>query len=67
MSENARSTTARAESREAPARAKPILQAGAVEMHFEDFERHDCTVNSSELAGHVGATPRLDTGALHLP
>ena len=23
------------------------------EMHFEDFERHECTVNSSELAGHA--------------
>ena len=35
----------------------------AVEMHFEDFERHECTVNSSELAAHARATPRLDTGA----
>ena len=24
------------------------------EVRFEDFERHACTVNSSELAGHVG-------------
>ena len=42
---------------------KQILRACAVEMHLEDFERHECIVNSGELAGHVGATPRLDTGA----
>ena len=50
----------------APAAAKQILRACAVEMHFEDFERRECTVNSSELAGHGCATPRLDTGPLHL-
>ena len=46
-----------------PARAKQILRACAVEMHFEDFERHECTVNSIELAAHARATPRLDTDA----
>ena len=25
-------------------------------MHFEDIEKHECTVNASEFAAHVGAT-----------
>ena len=52
MSENAHGTT-------------QILRACPVEMHFEDFERHECTVNRSELAAHAHATPRVDTGAIH--
>ena len=35
-----------------------ILRACAVEMHFEDFERHECAVNSNELAGHARALQR---------
>ena len=31
----------------------PVKSAvAAVEMHIDDVERHECTVNSSELAGH---------------
>ena len=56
-SENAHGTTRRAESRPAPAAAKQTLRACAVEIHFEEFERHECTVNSSELAGRRGAGP----------
>ena len=63
MSENAHSATTRAQSRQPPATPTQILRARAVEMHFEDSERHECTVNSSELAGRPGATPPLDTGA----
>ena len=50
--ENAHGTTTRAQSLEAPAADTQIQRACAVEMHFDDFERHECTVNSSELAGH---------------
>ena len=46
-------------------RGNQILRACAVEMHFEHFEKHECTVNSSELAGRPGATPRLDTVLNH--
>ena len=59
--------TTRAQSGQAPAAANQILRACAVQMHFEDFERHECTANRSELAKRPGATPRLDTGPLHLP
>ena len=44
--------TAPAQSPRAPAQAHQILQACALEMHFEDLEVNECTVNSSELAGH---------------
>ena len=57
ISENVRGTTTRAQSRQAPAADTQILRACAVEMHFEDFERHECTVNSSEIAGPDRATP----------
>ena len=50
MSENVHGATTRAQSRQALC---------AVEMHFEDLERHECTVNSSELAGCARATPRI--------
>ena len=59
MFENAHGTTTRGQSRQAPAAAHQILRACAVEMHLEDFERHDCTVNSSELAAHAGAAPPI--------
>ena len=49
MSENVHVATTRAQSREAPAVDTQILRPCAVEMHFEDFKRHECTVNSSEL------------------
>ena len=52
MYENAHGATTRAQSLEAPAAATQTLRACAVEIHFEDFERHECAVNSSELAGH---------------
>ena len=58
MYENAHGTTTRAQSREALAPATQISRACAVEMHFEDFERHECTVNSSELASHARALQR---------
>ena len=59
MSENARGTTTRAQSRQAPARATQILRACAVEMHFKDFDTHECTINSSELAGHAHAVTSI--------
>ena len=52
MCENAHGATTRAQSLEAQAAATQISRACAVEMHFEDFERRECIVNSSELAGH---------------
>ena len=39
-----------------------LRQPSAVEMHFEDFERRECAVNSNELAGRPDATPRLNSG-----
>ena len=36
----------------------PLQRACAVEMHLEEFERHECTVNSSELAAHARAAQR---------
>ena len=47
MCENAHGTTTRAQSLEAPAADTQIQRACAVEMHFDDFERYECTVNSS--------------------
>ena len=58
MCENARGTTTRAQSLEAPAAATQISQACAVEMHIDDVERHECTVNGSELAAHARALQR---------
>ena len=58
MCENAHGTTTRAQSLEAPAADTQIQRACAVEMHFEDFERHECTVNSNELAVHARALQR---------
>ena len=55
---NAHGTTTRAPSRQALAAASQILRACAVEMHIDDFEKHKCTVNSSELAGHSRAAQR---------
>ena len=40
VSEHARDTTTRAQSRQAPTAPAQILRACAVEMHFDDFERH---------------------------
>ena len=39
------------QSLEAPAADTQILRACAVEMHMDDVERHECTVNS-ELSVH---------------
>ena len=58
MCENAHGTTTRAQSLEAPARGTQTLRACAVEMHIDDVERHECTVNSNELAGHGCAEQR---------
>ena len=55
MSENAHGTTTRAQSLEAPAAGTQIQRACSVEMHIDDVERHECTVNSSELAGYARA------------
>ena len=55
MCENAHGATTRAQSLEAPAADAQIQQACAVEMHFHDFERHECTVSSSESAAHARA------------
>ena len=58
--QNAHGTTTRAQSPEAPASdsATQILRACAVEMHIDDVERHECTVNSNELAVHAGPLQR---------
>ena len=58
MCENAHGATMRALSLQAPAARTQISRACAVEMHFEDFERHECTVNGSELAVDVRASQR---------
>ena len=58
MCENAHGTTMRAQSLEAPAADTQIQRACAVEMHVDDFERYECTVNSSELAGHARVLQR---------
>ena len=50
MCENVHGTTTRAQSLEAPAADTQIQQACAVEVHMDDVERHECTVNSSESA-----------------
>ena len=55
---NARGATTRAQSPEAPASATQILRACAVEVHIDDVENHECTVNSSELAVHGRALQR---------
>ena len=62
MPENVHGATTRVQSRQAPTVPHQIVRACAVEMHFEDFERHECTVNSNELAGRPDATPRFNTG-----
>ena len=48
--QNARGATTRAQSLEAPAAGPQILRACALETHIDDVARHECTVNSSELA-----------------
>ena len=58
MCENARGATTRAQSLEAPAADTQIQRACTVGMHIDDVERHECTVNSSELAGHARAEQR---------
>ena len=58
MYQNAHGTTTRAQSREAPAADTQILRACAVEVHIDDIENHECTVNSSELAVHGRALQR---------
>ena len=58
MCENVHGTTTRALSRQAHAPATQILRACAVEVHMDDVERHECTVNSHELAGHARAPQR---------
>ena len=52
MCENAHGAATRAQSRQARAPATQILRACAVEVHMDDVERHECTVNSNELAVH---------------
>ena len=58
MYQNAHGATTRAQSLEAPAADTQILRACAVEMHIDDVERHECTVNSIELAVHARALQR---------
>ena len=58
MCENAHGATTRAQSLEAPTAATQILRACAVEVHMDDVERQECTVNSSALAGHARALQR---------
>ena len=56
MCENAHGTTTRV--LEAPAAGPQILRACAVEVHMDDVERHECTVNSNELAVPARAPQR---------
>ena len=58
MCENAHGTATRGQSLEAPAADTQILRACAAEMHVDDLEGHECTVNSSGLAGHARVTQR---------
>ena len=58
MYQNAHSATTRTQSLEAPAAGPQILRACAVEMHIDDVERHECTVNSNEFAAHARALQR---------
>ena len=58
MCENAHGTATRAQSPEAPAAGRQTLRACAVEVHMDDVERHECTVNSSESAAHARAEQR---------
>ena len=37
---------------------RQILRACAVEVHMDDVERHECTINSSEIAVHASALQR---------
>ena len=55
---NAHGTATRAQSRHAPVPATQISRACAVEVHIDDVERHECIVNSSELAAHARAAQR---------
>ena len=52
MCENAHGATTRAQSLEAPAADTQIQRACAVGVRVDNFERRECIVNSSELAGH---------------
>ena len=58
MCENVHGTTMRAQSPEAPAANTQIQRACAVKVHMDDVERHECTVNSNELAVHARAPQR---------
>ena len=62
-------TTTRAQSRRAPAPAHQILRACAVEMHFEDLDVNECTINGSDWPhtsmstsiGHPSSTTTVRT------
>ena len=58
MCEKAHGATTRAQSRQAHAPATQILRACAVEVHMDDVENHECTVNNSESAAHARALQR---------
>ena len=66
MYENAHGTTARAQSRQTHAPATQISRACEVEMQFGDFERHERSANSSELAVHARALHRSKKQLLNL-
>ena len=51
---------------EAPAADTQILRACAVEVHMNDVERHECAVNSNELAVH-GRAPQRSKHQLPFP
>ena len=61
MCENEHGTTTKAQSLGAPAAGPQILRARAVEMHVDDFEKRECTANSSELAGHGRTSQRSNS------
>lgn len=61
-------TATRAQPRKPPARAQ-FLRACVVEMHFDDFQVKECSVNSSEIAvrgcEHFDQTPFLNHCRTH--
>ena len=66
MCENAHGATTRGQSRHTHAPATQTLRACAGEMHLEDVERHECTVNSSGLAAHARTAQRSKHSCISL-
>ena len=61
LPKNAHGTTTRGQWRQAPATDTQILRACAVEMHFEDFERHEQTKKRDTSIRHRPLTITVRT------